>query len=339
MGAEAATLSAPNLVLVEQFAACHEAIRAMLASPAPMFLGRIGGSDSDIVIEYHDLRARLGEAEALRLILPKFGIVKLFNGYYDKGDDDRNVARFCQYMARNYEACSDLLVVGEPLLTEFMPGSINSQFHVDTSAIRGALRSFIGAIAARHAQTRLFPYGYVEQIVKGAHNLFRLFGEMLQGKRVLVISPFAESIRANFSRRHEFFPGYNYPNFALSTYNTPITYHGLPPEFYPDHDWFATVERMKAEISRKDFDIALLSCGSYAMPLGLHIRDVMQRKAIYVGGCLQLFFGITGRRYDNPFFIDQMNTDAFILPLERERFLRHVPVQPGSARDAFGAYF
>lgn len=337
MGAEVDTLG--GLTLIEDFAACHDAIRALMSTPGPVFLGRIGGSDSDIVMDYHDLLTRLGEAEALRQILPKFGIVKLFNGYYDKSDDDRNVARFCRFMAECYFACADLLVVGEPLLTEFMPGSINAQFHVDTSAVRGALRSFITAIASRHKRTRLFPYGYVEQIVKGQHTLFRLFSELLPGKRVLVVSPFAESIRANFGRRHVFFPGYDYPNFALSTYNTPITYHGLPPEFYPDHDWFDTVERMKAELSRKDFDIALLSCGSYAMPLGLHIRDTMQRKAIYVGGCLQLFFGITGRRYDNPFFLNQMNADAFILPLERERFLRHVPVQPGSARDAFGAYF
>jgi hypothetical protein len=333
------SLGVPGLALVEDLASCHRAIRELLSQPGPMFLGRIGGSDSDIVIAYHDLRSRLGEAEALRAILPKFGIVKLFNGYYDKDHDDRKVARFCQLMADAYFACSDLLVVGEPLLTEFMPGTINSQFHVDTSAIRGALRSFIAAISSRHAQTRLFPYGYVEQIVSGQDTLFRLFAELLPGKRVLVVSPFAESIRTNFGRRHEFFPNYTYPNFALSTYNTPITYHGLPPEFYPDHDWFATVERMKAELSRKDFDIALLSCGSYAMPLGLHVRDVMQRKAIYVGGCLQLFFGITGRRYDNPFFLNQINSGAFILPLERERFLRHVPVEPGSARDAFGAYF
>lgn len=339
MVADVGVLGAPGLTFVEELGACHEAIRQLMEQPQPMFLGRIGGSDSDIVIEYHDLRARLGEAEALRVILPKFGIVELFNGYYDKDEDDRKVARFCQYMAEAYFSCGDLLVVGELLLTEFMPGTINSQFHVDTSQIRHALRSFIAAISARHAHTRLFPYRYVEQIVNGGHTMFRLFSETLTGKRVLVISPFGESVRANFGRRHEFFPSYAYPNFALSTYNTPITYHGLPPEFYPDHDWFQTVERMKAELSRKDFDIALLSCGSYAMPLGLHIRDAMQKKAIYVGGCLQLLFGITGRRYDNPFFLDQMNADAFILPLERERFLRHVPVKPGSARDAFGAYF
>ena len=76
--------------------------------------------------------------------------------------------------------------------------------------------------------------------------------------------------------------------------NTPITYAGLPAEFYPGVDWFSTVKQLQKEISRIDFDIALLSCGSYAMPLGVHVARQLERKAIYVGGVLQLYFGIMG---------------------------------------------
>jgi len=143
----------------------------------------------------------------------------------------------------------------------------------------------------------------------------------------------------NFKNRHQFFGNYSYPDFSLLTYNTPITYEGLPEEFYPDADWFETLARMKREISDLDFDIALLSCGSYAMPLGIFIRDVLLKKAIYVGGCLQLFFGVMGRRYENPFFLDQINATAFIHPVERDRFLAHCTIGPETAREAFGAYF
>ncbi len=96
---------------------------------------------------------------------------------------------------------------------------------------------------------------------------------------------------------------------------------------------------MKREIATLDFDIALLSCGSYAMPLGVFARDTLKRKAIYVGGCLQLYFGIMGRRYENIHFSNQINLDAFIYPLERSKYLGHVSVQPDSATEAFGAYF
>ena len=46
-----------------------------------------------------------------------------------------------------------------------------------------------------------------------------------------------------------------------------------------------------------------------------------------------------GRRYDNSFFLSQINTEKFILPLERTKYLRHVNVKEDTAREAFGAYF
>ena len=108
---------------------------------------------------------------------------------------------------------------------------------------------------------------------------------------------------------------------------------------YPHDNWFSTLKALKSAISKKAFDIALLSCGSYAIPLGEHVKLELGRKAIYVGGVLQLYFGIMGRRYDNPFFADQVNRDRFIFPLEREQYLKHIEISPGLAREGFGAYF
>ena len=147
------------------------------------------------------------------------------------------------------------------------------------------------------------------------------------------------SIEANFHNRANFFKNFNYPNFNLIAYETPITYPNLPRSFYPDQDWFETTKRIETDISKLDFDIALLSCGSYAIPLGHFIAKQLNKKAIYIGGCLQLFFGISGRRYDNPFFTDQMNIDYFIKPLEAERYLAHASISPTTAAEAFGAYF
>lgn len=46
-----------------------------------------------------------------------------------------------------------------------------------------------------------------------------------------------------------------------------------------------------------DFDIALVSCGSYGMSLCSAIID-MRKNKIYVGDVLQFMFGIAGLRYD-----------------------------------------
>ncbi len=325
--------------LISDFAVCDADVRSLILADAPEFLCRIGGSDTDVVAEYHFLWKTVGPRVALDAIKDKFGIVKLFNGYYDRAEDPQNIARYCQVMYQAYESCQRSMLGGSSWLTEFLPTTINPAFHADTTSVRQVLHAFIDDIAARQSPAYLYPYSYVERILQGPHTLFRAFSDGLAGMRVLAVSPFADSIHANFARRHDFFRDYNYPEFELLTYETPITYHGLPADFYPDQDWLATLERLKREISTVDFDIALLSCGSYAVPLGVHIRDVMKKKAIYVGGCLQLFFGITGRRYQDKFFTDQINADAFIFPLEREKFLSHVVVKNETAKDAFGAYF
>jgi len=73
--------------------------------------------------------------------------------------------------------------------------------------------------------------------------------------------------------------------------------------------------------------------------LGVHIERTLHRKAVYVGGVLQLYFGIMGRRYQNPFFLDQINMENFISPLERERYLKFVTISDETAKETFGAYF
>jgi hypothetical protein len=75
------------------------------------------------------------------------------------------------------------------------------------------------------------------------------------------------------------------------------------------------------------------------MPLGVFIEQTMRRKAVFVGGVLQLFFGLLGRRYMNPYFLDQINAEYFIRPLESDNYRVQVDVPEGYPRDAFGAYF
>ena len=54
---------------------------------------------------------------------------------------------------------------------------------------------------------------------------------------------------------------------------------------------------MCGECEKIDFDIALLGCGAYGYPLAAHIKK-MGKQAIHLGGCLQILFGLKGRRWD-----------------------------------------
>ena len=78
---------------------------------------------------------------------------------------------------------------------------------------------------------------------------------------------------------------------------------------------------MCEEIRRLDFDIALLSCGSYAMPIGTFIKNEMGKKALYMGGPLQKMFNIGGARYEYLVSNGKMPKENYLAtPLEAERY-------------------
>ena len=71
------------------------------------------------------------------------------------------------------------------------------------------------------------------------------------------------------------------------------------------------------------FDVALLSCGGLGMPLGAYLRST-GRSSIYIGGSLQIWFGIIGNRWrgwqrSNPFLRKVLNNSAWVSPLPSER--------------------
>ena len=76
------------------------------------------------------------------------------------------------------------------------------------------------------------------------------------------------------------------------------------------------------DISKIDFDIALLGCGGYGLPLCNFIKINLQKSAIYVGGGLQLLFGIMGKRWENISMWKQIikeNNTNFVIPIKDEK--------------------
>ena len=61
-------------------------------------------------------------------------------------------------------------------------------------------------------------------------------------------------------------------------------------------DWKETFQRMCSEISKLDFDIALIGCGGYGVPLAGFIYNKLKKQAIQIGGGLQLLFGVMGKK-------------------------------------------
>ena len=112
----------------------------------------------------------------------------------------------------------------------------------------------------------------------------------LEGKKVLVVHPFEDTIRKQHERYELLFADKRLtPNYELQTLKAVQSIAGnKPPEF---DDWFQALDWMKAEIDKRDFDIAIIGCGAYGFPLAAYVKQ-MGKKAIHLGGAVQYLFGI-----------------------------------------------
>ena len=120
------------------------------------------------------------------------------------------------------------------------------------------------------------------------------WGYGFEGKKILVVSPFAQSISLQIEKFDLIFPSKRLPKISFEILQAPLSQGGLADGLsYKDH-----LIRLKNEMSDKEFDIALISAGAYSLPLAAHAKS-MGKTGIHGGGATQLFFGITGSRYDS----------------------------------------
>lgn len=119
----------------------------------------------------------------------------------------------------------------------------------------------------------------------------------LEGKRVLVISPFEATIREQYKKRKSIHKSADFlPEFELKTLKA-VQGFANSKENLPFKTWFEALDFMKEQINNIDFDIAVIGAGAYGMFLAHHCK-LMGKKAIHSGGATQLIFGIAGQRWD-----------------------------------------
>lgn len=119
----------------------------------------------------------------------------------------------------------------------------------------------------------------------------------LAGKKVLVISPFAKTIEGQYARREKLYKEPNVlPKFTLYTVKAVQTGGMESDDRFAD--WFEALEYMYDEAMKYDFDVAILSCGAYSLPLAVKFKQA-GRSAIHMGGVCQMLFGIKGRRFED----------------------------------------
>ena len=154
----------------------------------------------------------------------------------------------------------------------------------------------------------------------------------LQGKKVLIVNPFVKSFKKQLKEGFQIFKD---PDKKLFMDNQDFVFYksyNTAAGNSIHKDWEETYDIMCKDISKLDFDIALLGCGGYGLPLCNFIYKEMNKSAIYVGGGLQLLFGVMGKRWDDiQMWMDiiKENDSKFIRPSINEQLPNKQRIEGG----------
>lgn len=138
----------------------------------------------------------------------------------------------------------------------------------------------------------------------------------LKGKNVLVVHPFEESIQHQFAIKDMLFVDSNVlPDFNLITYKAIQTNAGGVCKY---KTWFEALDKMFSDIKKLDFDVAIVGCGAYGLPLAARIKG-LNKQVIHLAGATQILFGIRGARWDVRPEMQKYFNGYWIRPSESER--------------------
>ena len=118
-----------------------------------------------------------------------------------------------------------------------------------------------------------------------------------KNKNILIISSHIDSMKSqaesgNYSKCFSPHNIFHQCNFKFI--RPPQTHAGN----HGNKDWQSNLPGFVENIkSVGDFDLALVSCGGYGTPVVDYIHKKFNKTVVYVGGPLQLFFGIIGSRW------------------------------------------
>lgn len=259
----------------------NDYIVKLLESPAPCMIARYGSVELGII--KRRMAQKLG-------IIKKFGETSMHHvtnnaGFFPK--EQEAVSKFADLMIQS-SAEVDLLGVFFWQMEEYVIKNHTSQ--------------------ATLVRARGLEPWYVE----------RPWTRVLQGKKVLIIHPFEDTIKKQYEKRELLFPETNLlPEIELKTLKAVQTIAGEKDERFAT--WFEALEYMYQEAMKIDFDVAIIGCGAYGFPLAAKLKKA-GKKVIHLGGATQYLFGIKSKRADvGSAIISGLYNDAWVRPSEDEK--------------------
>lgn len=255
-------------------------IRDMINSGKPFLIGRMGGTESAVALCAERKRTGLSRH------IPDKWREKLCIGAGFFPNDETSMMDFSGLII-------DCLRQSDVL--GFMPMQRGAEF---------LIRNYLNPSAALTFIDSLEPYYFPNPWTKA-----------LEGKKVLVIHPFEESILRQYEKRQYLFENKDIlPEFKLRTVKAVQSIAGEKTQF---NNWFEALEHMYEQAMCEEFDIAIIGCGAYGFPLAAKIKKA-GKQAIHLGGATQILFGIKGSRWNAVPDVAKLFNEYWTVPLESE---------------------
>lgn len=142
----------------------------------------------------------------------------------------------------------------------------------------------------------------------------------LRGKRILVLHPFIHTFQRQIEHLQVLYPNRSW--FEGCTFHflrPPVTLAGN----HQHMDWREHEEQCFQQIrdaqKTHPFDVALVGAGGYGMPLCHRIYQEFQTHVIYIGGALQLFFGVIGKRWFSNKEVMALLNEQWVRPVKEDQ--------------------
>lgn len=289
---------------------------SIMMQDKPLFVTRVGGNEYDACLQYFGSKDYFKHDEHYQFHLKR---MRGDTGYFDFSNSKERFIDFINVQTRCYKDAEYSFFANGRLVWPILEGKLPDAAFL-TYLLDG--------------KTSIC-YGFVEGSTPFL-NSFKAWGE---GKKILIISPFEESVKYQYARKNDLLIDYTFPEFELVTYKTKVLYNfesDTKESLGVDTDnWEEEWRKMAGEISQLDFDIAWLSCASYANVLGDYIAHQIGKKAVYIGGMLNMFFNIYGGRY---VAYTGRRTDTMIDAFENKE-IEHIKAGRQCEHEAVNAYF
>jgi hypothetical protein len=269
-------------------------IKTLIEENNPFFIGRIAGCELKIAHNFYkgDL---FDIADELRELENNAGI---------KIQNSDSLAKYSRKLVTAYDNCT-IIAEWEQVGKVFQKtGSSQKFIQVRTPNIP--------KIDAR----ALEPYYFKESWMSAMKN-----------KKILIIHPFVKTIQKQIKQLDKIFPNQSwFENCTFEIIAPPFTLAGN----HQNKDWEEHLDEFIGRLKQvKEFDIALIAAGGYGMLIADLIFTEMKKSVMYVGGALQIFFGIIGKRWFENKDILKLVNDDWIRPNREDKPLNFQNVEKG----------